>query len=644
MGSVKFQRRNQKWQPCVEVFDDCELAYPQGLDTVEQVNYTTDGTYPSGIQCGDNILTFVIDVNDETPPEVPSGFTEIFSSTGNGSGVRQAFKVANDNEPIGDSIGWSTAENFTGWVITIVIRGGEFTSGVVNESEAFTDALNHQAPSVAATQDDSLVYVLTYEEDNGSVTGTAGYSTLLDEPDIKVFRKTAEVEEGIFQPTIAVNDAAGGDKRVWTFAIAPEVLSKCCASHVCYLCLEFTCEGDYYTGTATWNGEKYVGELSVGIDEIEFVGEWGREAGECKFFVFLDGVLAHTFDRCSADNSYGVQCRDPEGTFEYEHLRLDGYTCTGIFEFSKRDDKRLRKRFKQEDGEPSECSDPFCTILDKQVKCTCASLCVHGSIDDYSDADEDCIIVGTIPWVDTDDCELGTLTPRWAGPAYCAAFDLNQEIYLDIYLSRNEYGECVLKGTAIFYEDGVTKTLDEYILDPTPGNLFAEWSVTISANKTATFSLTCELCGECGEISVNCCDDPLPRTLWAVLEAEPPIPMTGADDCSCLDGDYQMVYQDGGQSIGSGFAGWMSQEIAWPCPSSGIDIEYFVVELYCLVDVWTFAITLYSADGSIYLDSVKNNPAGTCSPVNLDFGCENLVTGLCIPGIVPNDICVTVVE
>lgn len=405
---------------------------------------------------------------------------------------------------------------------------------------------------------------------------------------------------------------------------------ECCRTAVCYLCIEFDCDGDLYTGQANWDGvSAYSGTAELGTaDEIDFHAYWEKRGGECVFVVELDGYEAATFSKC--DGSYAVECRDPAGEFFYEHTQPDGYSCEGTFQFFVRKDKRLRRRWR-EDGH---CTTYFCGASD----CTCEKLCVNGIVVNY-DESEYCQIVGRLDWADYDDCEKGTLTPQWTGNATCTGFDVSEQPEFDIYLGRDEYDQCVMFGTVTF--NGITVELDEAEVLPEPSYLSVSWSDLEFGDKTMDFALSCSLCGECGTVSVDCCAEPLPRQIYAIITADAPLTIPYSDDCECTNGEYLLTFSEFGPP--NRFAGWWSEELAWPC--SNTSVAYWQIGLFCLGGVWNAVVSLYDSDDVLLYENPVDSPTGTCDPFDLDFGCGlNLFNSQCLGMLQPNTVCLEFVE
>ena len=149
--------------------------------------------------------------------------------------------------------------------------------------------------------------------------------------------------------------------------------------------------------------------------------------------------------------------------------------------------------------------------------------------------------------------------------------------------------------------------------------------------------VACRGCGDC-EVTVDCCENALPATLFCEL-AITSKPGPDPDDCDCIAGVYPLTWTE---TTAYG-AGWSSGFLDWPCWSG--KATFWKIDLICLTSVWTLFITLYDADFNdtqsydLFAAEVQE-----CDPFELVYENESLFDGDCIPGLVPNIFTVTVTE
>ena len=642
MGSLMFQRPGEFWRPCEEHMLTCADTQ-LGTLTLDGAVYTNN--YPTNY--ADSVIVAIHMREGVEEISLPVGWTLIHSNYADGTGVVVAVRLSNGL--LTGTTGFP-ATSTTAWNATLSFSGCE-PAWVVATSATWADGASHSPPSADAVKGNSKGYVFCYEEGNAAVTSTTGFTLEYDGTEAEFYSYNTDLPSGFWAPSISMGSSGvGSNMRGVTLIVTPEDVvvptdhRRCCRTAVCHLCLEFACGSDTYLGDAEWNVDRYQGNVGPGNDSIQFEGKWEVRSGVCKFVVYLDSIEAYVFD-CEA-----IECRDPDGEFSYTHTKTDDTTCTGLFKFFTRPDKRLHRRYKPE-------CDFFCGTSD----CTCKTLCVFGVVYTTSVKDTiECVLSGTLEWSDTTTCtdgsdrsepgKRGTFTPEWEGTATCDGFDTTSTVPMKIYLDRRPSDNaCVITASSYITYDGSTYNLTEEPVSPEPGAFSVEWAnFSVGGTKVLDLQVTCQNCGECLGVTVDCCSNALPRRLTATLTPDPltaPPPM--GDDCSCTAGDYELNYMFSTNAIQAGVAGWRSDLLNWTCTGGATSgIVYWDISLYCLTSVWNVAFTFYDATKAVLgsYSQIYNNPTEICDPLYLDFGSQDIALSQCVPGTIPNTIGIEIYE
>ena len=250
----------------------------------------------------------------------------------------------------------------------------------------------------------------------------------------------------------------------------------CCAVVACDYCLQFN--GTYGTeyATASFDVDGWYGT----INGWAFVAYWERnyESGECEFVVSVNGQEVYRND------CYGGQsCRDSSDSVD-----ITIGNESGLLMWTKKDQRPLEYIIDPD----TNCRTWFCG----SCECTCEGLCVT-VIHPYGDYDRGQICDVAYP------CDA----PTWEGTV--------GDLDLSITLGRDEYGDCILYGTADYEELDIVAT----------GCLIAaEWTL---ADGTRII-VTCMDCS-CESTQENCCD-PRCEPLQVVTVGEELIEVPGSCD------------------------------------------------------------------------------------------------------------------
>jgi hypothetical protein len=286
-----------------------------------------------------------------------------------------------------------------------------------------------------------------------------------------------------------------------------EATADCCRVLPCTYCLIFTGSYEYF-GTAVWTGSGWAGS----INGHTFFGYWERNAytEECEFVVLIDGYEVY---RKSCYE--GQSCRDSSDSV-YATLGTDEGTLAWV----KYEPRPLEYVIDPDTG----CRVHFCG----SCECTCECLCVT-VIHPYGEYDRGQIC----------DTAYHCDAPLWEGTV--------GDIDLSITLGRDEYGNCVLNGTADY------ETLDTIV---TGCSIGAEWTLSDGTRIIVTCmecacELTQELCCDprCEPLQVvtvdtelvevpGSCDNPLPLTLSVDLTATP-----SYGSATCFNGSGTLTFR-----------------------------------------------------------------------------------------------------
>ena len=408
--------------------------------------------------------------------------------------------------------------------------------------------------------------------------------------------------------------------------------NDCCAIVSCKMCLTWTPYGGatrYGYMTYSAYDDKWVGSVAG----LAVEGYWSRDyADDCAFFIEVGGYIVWQEKQCNLGASGDLACRNPAGETSYT-IADKYYPVTGVLTWATEEYIKLARVLAEAATpyETAKCAKHYCGDCD----CSCPKLCVHITVQDY---------YGGIPCTaqgifDANSGNCGHQIPVWEGELLCGVDTYNLQVKLrpNIYdhsceLVFSDSSDNGYSFNELSYPQAVTDCND----------LTASVTYTDYLGREITIRASCAECSEC-YISVDCCANPLPRTLYVDVEVFGS-PGPNGDDCSCAEGAFELNWEYEHPSMIA--AGWFA-EVEWACP--GEPATHIRYQLICIAGVWHLFVQgivydEYGNESVTFTHSMEAEPGGECEPFEQKFKPDDgqtpdgglIFDGECIGGLVPD--------
>lgn len=413
----------------------------------------------------------------------------------------------------------------------------------------------------------------------------------------------------------------------------------CCKHGPCTLCLELEKDdGEIVRGTAVWDGANgWTGSVCTKSVYVYFdVGDADSPdyngKTQCVLRVDIDGEQQYQAYRCAGTESDWT-CTDIHATLTVPSADYDD-DCAGTLTVEAFTARRLARDPGLDFPYGEKCASRFCANTDSE--CTCDEICVSVVTTD-ADGLAICEGFGRLPFTGVE-CQDVTTSPEWSGSVTCGTDALDVEISI----GHDDYGNCIIGGTVTGGECPVD--LENKIVDPNRETMVVEWVVD-GYECITTVTVSCAGCEDCGGVTVDCCVNPLPFTLYCDITSTPQGPPPTGDDCGCATGDTIALSWVAAETQ------WKSGLLPWECPTKdlpGFPVTW-QVRLVCISSVWFLFIEGFDEDDNTAFSGQLQAFSSQCEPLELEFeaiggGGDPVFGGICQPGLIPSLETATVTE